>query len=85
MEIYELRSKDSSGVSSCEAFRSRGTDTSPGVPDGRESDITIRAELQDAVLRLNPDPTELDVLRRVCAYTCVLLQDSVKKHFAHLV
>lgn len=46
---------------------------SPGIPYGHQGDITIWAELQDAVLRLDPDPKQLDVLRRVRTHTRVLL------------
>ncbi len=48
--------------------------SSPGVPYGHQGDITIWAELQDAVLWLYPDSKQLDVLRRVGAHTRVLLQ-----------
>ncbi|TNN78372.1 hypothetical protein EYF80_011356 [Liparis tanakae] len=47
--------------------------SSPGIPYGHQGDITVWTELQDTVLRLDADPTELDVLRRVCAHTRVLL------------
>ena len=47
--------------------------SSPGIPHGHQGDVTVRAQLQDAVLRLDADPKELDVLRRVRTYTRVLL------------
>lgn len=47
--------------------------SSPGIPYGYQGDITIWAELQYTVLRLDTDPKQLDVLRRVCTHTSVLL------------
>lgn len=52
---------------------------SPCIPDRHQRDVTVRAELQDAVLRLDPDPKQLDVLRRVGAHTCALLRARGKK------
>lgn len=47
--------------------------SSPGVADGHQGDITIGADIQGAVLRLDPDAKELDVLRGVCTHAGVLL------------
>ena len=46
---------------------------SPGILHWREGDITIWADLQNTMLRLDADTEELDVLRRVGTHTCVLL------------
>lgn len=46
---------------------------SPCIPYRHQSDVTVWAELQRAVLRLDTDTKQLDVLRRVGAHACVLL------------
>lgn len=51
---------------------------SPCIPDRHQRDVTVRAELQDAVLRLDPDPEQLDVLRRVGAHARALLHAKEK-------
>lgn len=47
--------------------------SSPGVPYGHQGYISVWAQLQDAVFRLDSDPEQLDVLRRVGAHTRVIL------------
>lgn len=46
---------------------------SPCIPYRHQSDVTVWAQLQRAVLRLDTDPKQLDVLRRVSAHARVLL------------
>lgn len=73
MRERDNRQRDRSGQTDTKYVGRWLDSSSPGIPYGRQGDVTIWAELQDAVLRLDPDPEELDVLRRVRAHTCVLL------------
>lgn len=50
----------------------------PCIFFGRESDVSIRCDVDLTVLGLNPYSEELDVLRGICTHPGVILQHTIE-------